>query len=128
MPGPEGPGRPFLEKSNFLLGPEGPGGHFLQKSCFNYINVFPLFSCVSFKKERPGQDSPEPLFAKNTADMELYPMLIEKAVAIMAGGFDFMSSISPPWAFLSDLNIVLQKSVFSNYISVFPFVFVEKLV
>jgi len=43
-------------------------------------------------------DDPEPLFVKSTEDTELYPMLIEKAVAIMAGGFDFMSSIMPPWA------------------------------
>jgi len=44
------------------------------------------------------KDSPEPLFVKASEDQELYPMLIEKAVAIMAGGFDFMSSIMPPWA------------------------------
>jgi len=43
-------------------------------------------------------DSPEPLFVKASEDMELFPMLLEKAVAIMAGGFDFMSSIMPPWA------------------------------
>lgn len=43
-------------------------------------------------------DAPEPMFVKATEDLEIYPMLIEKAVAIMAGGFDFMSSIMPPWA------------------------------
>jgi len=43
-------------------------------------------------------DDPDPVFVKSTEDLELYPMLIEKAVAIMAGGFDFMSSIMPPWA------------------------------
>lgn len=44
------------------------------------------------------KDAPGPLFVQATEDLEIYPMLIEKAVAIMAGGFDFMSSIMPPWA------------------------------
>lgn len=45
-----------------------------------------------------NKDSPTPLFAQASEDNEIFPMLIEKAVAIMAGGFDFMSSIMPPWA------------------------------
>jgi len=42
--------------------------------------------------------SPMPSFAKMSDDNEIFPMLIEKAVAIMAGGFDYMNSIMPTWA------------------------------
>jgi hypothetical protein len=45
-----------------------------------------------------SKDDPEPMFVKASAALEIYPCLIEKAVAIMAGGFDYMSSIMPPWA------------------------------
>lgn len=37
-------------------------------------------------------------FAKITEDGEIYPMLLEKAVAVMAKGFDFCNSIMPTWA------------------------------
>jgi hypothetical protein len=45
-----------------------------------------------------SKDSPDPLFAQASEDGEIFPMLLEKAVAVMAGGFDYMSSIMPPWA------------------------------
>eukprot|EP00930_Biecheleria_cincta_P028721 TRINITY_DN20029_c0_g1_i1.p1 TRINITY_DN20029_c0_g1~~TRINITY_DN20029_c0_g1_i1.p1 ORF type:complete len:720 (-),score=114.06 TRINITY_DN20029_c0_g1_i1:301-2460(-) len=37
-------------------------------------------------------------FAKLSDDGEIYPMLLEKAVAIMAGGYEFCNSIMPTWA------------------------------
>mmetsp|Transcript_45362 Transcript_45362/g.82865 ORF Transcript_45362/g.82865 Transcript_45362/m.82865 type:complete len:728 (+) Transcript_45362:126-2309(+) len=43
-------------------------------------------------------DHPEPVFVKASSELEIYPMLIEKAVAVMVGGFDRMNSIMPTWA------------------------------
>jgi len=40
----------------------------------------------------------DPHFAKMSEEGEIFPMLIEKAVAIMAKGFDFCNSIMPTWA------------------------------
>eukprot|EP00971_Amphidinium_carterae_P249859 4959688-Amphidinium_carterae.1 len=34
-----------------------------------------------------------------SSELEIYPMLIEKAVAVMIGGFDKMNAIMPTWAF-----------------------------
>jgi len=43
-------------------------------------------------------DDPDVMFAKMSTDGEIFPMLLEKAVAIMAGGFDFCNQIMPTWA------------------------------
>eukprot|EP00928_Gymnodinium_smaydae_P087695 TRINITY_DN71928_c0_g1_i1.p1 TRINITY_DN71928_c0_g1~~TRINITY_DN71928_c0_g1_i1.p1 ORF type:complete len:668 (+),score=149.34 TRINITY_DN71928_c0_g1_i1:41-2044(+) len=49
------------------------------------------FACSS-------EEDPDVKFAKCSEDGEIYPMLIEKAVAIMAKGFEFCNQIMPTWA------------------------------
>lgn len=45
-----------------------------------------------------SKDDPNPMFVQASIEYEIFPCLLEKAVAIMAGGFDYMSSIMPTWA------------------------------
>lgn len=43
-------------------------------------------------------DGTKAAFAKPSEEGEIFPMLLEKASAVMAGGFDFCNSIMPTWA------------------------------